>query len=207
MNREKKENVLLALVIIEFIIGTIFMVIYLKLEQESGFKSVFFILCFFMYFTAAIIIIVNELGTKVSKIVKKVSEFVFSITIGIVLRVFDSFFNMASGSRSMEIENITGYEDSVSSVRVRKKRKKANYKRYKLMDNREKVRFLYYKKVTKAVRKGYFFKESDTAFEVKDKLIERKYISEEEKDLGEIYSLSRYDSKSEITDEMVEALK
>ena len=207
MNKEIKEKLILILIAVEFVISWVLMGIYLYLPKDDAYKGLFNALTIMMFFITLITIYIFNMVDKVKKVVKKVAEIVFSLTVGVIFRVFDALLNMTSANRTGNLKVITGYEDKVFSVRERKKKRKANYKSYRKMDNREKVRFLYYKAVTKAVRKGFFFKEADTPFEVNDKLIKRKYYKKGETQLGEIYSVSRYDSESEVTDEMVEVMK
>lgn len=193
----------LVIILVEYLISFVFLVLYLKVFNNV----IFFVLTVGMFFVTLITIHTFGMEEKVKKVLKKVAEIAFNLTIGMLLRAFDALLNMTTGNKNSDLKVITGYEDKVFSVKQRKKKRKANYKSYRLMDNREKVRFLYYKTVTKAVRKGFFFKEADTPFEVNDKLIDRKYLKKSERVLGEIYSVSRYDSESDITDDMVERMK
>ncbi len=207
MNKEIKEKLILTLIVVEFIISCILMVIYLCLPADNPYKGLFNVATILMLFVTLITIYVFNMVDKVKSVVKKVAGVVFNLTIGVIFRVFDALLNMTNASRTGNLKVIKGYEDKVFSVREQKKKRRAHYKSYRKMDNREKVRFLYYKAVTKAVRRGFGFRESDTPFEVNDRLIERKYYKSGEKKLGEIYSVGRYDSESYITDEMVEEMK
>lgn len=207
MNKELKEKLILILIAIEFIISCVLMGIYIYLPRDDAYKGLFNTLTIMMFFITLITIYVFNMTDKVKKVVKKVAEVVFNLTVGVIFRVFDALLNMTTANRTGSLKVITGYEDKVFSVREQKKKRRANYKSYRKMDNREKVRFLYYKAVTKAVRKGFGFREADTPFEVNERLIERKYYKNQETQLGEIYSVGRYDSQCEITDEMVEVMK
>ena len=206
----KKEKVLTVLLIIEVIIGCIFLVLYINEAQNSQNSLVYCSVCVVMFFFTAITLITTDLKSRAQKVIKKAgrfAKFVFDMTIGLVFRIFDALLNMTHTNRNGKLKIITGYQDKEIAVAREKHRRRASYKRYKLMDNREKVRYLYYKIVTKAMRKGFGFKESDTPYEVNGKLVDRKYIKNRDMQLGGIYNISRYDSKSEITDKMVEILK
>ncbi len=207
MNNQLKEKVLIILAVIEAVVGCIFLVLYITEAQNSQNAGIYCTICVAMFFLTAITIIVNDWGVKVVKRAQKIVKFVFDMTIGLVFRLFDALLNMTHADRNGKLKIITGYVDKEFSVGREKRKKRANYKRYKLMDNREKVRYLYYKIVTKAVRKGFGFKESDTPYEVNGKLVNRKYLKNNDMKLGEIYNISRYDSEGEITDKMVEVMK
>lgn len=202
-----KEKLKLVLIIIEFIIGCAFLTLYLILPMDDSFKVVFFVLTITMFFVTLITIHSFGLEDKVKKIVSKAASIIFNLTIGVIFRIFDSLLNMTVGDRIGDLKVITGYEDKVFSVQKKRKKRKAEYKSYRLMDNREKVRFLYYKTVTKAIRKGFFFKEADTPIEVNNRLMQRKYLKNVDMQLSSFYNISRYDSDGVITDEMVEMMK
>lgn len=202
-----KEKLKLILIILEFLIGCVFLAFYLLLPVESPYKSMFFAPTIIMFCLTLITIHHFGMEDKVKKVVKKIASVVFSVTIGLIFKMFDALLNMTTTGKNSDLKVITGYEDNVFSLQKKKKKRKANYKSYRLMDNREKVRFLYYKTVTKAVRKGYAFREADTPFEVNLRLIKRKYLKNQNMQLSGIYNVSRYDSEGIISDEMVEIMK
>ncbi len=207
MKKKIKDILMLILIVVELVASCGFLIVYLGLPMDDPYKVIFFVLTIGMFFITFITIYAFGMTDKVKNVVKKVASVIFALTIGALIRVFDAFLNMATGARNSDLKVITGYEDKVFSVKQKKKKRRASYKSYRLMDNREKVRFLYYKAVTKAIRKGFFFKESDTPFEVNERLIKRKYYKDGQRCLSEMYNVCRYDEMSDITDEMVKEMK
>ena len=202
-----KEKLKLVLIILEFLIGCVLLVFYLLLPLESPYKNMFLIQTVMMFCLTLITIHYFSMEDKVKSVVKKVASVIFNVTVGLLFRIFDTLLNMTTTGKNIDLKVITGYEDNVFSLQKKKKKRKANYKSYRLMDNREKVRFLYYKTVTKAMRKGYAFREADTPTQVNLRLIKRKYLKSQNMQLSGMYNVSRYDSEGLISDEMVEIMK
>ncbi len=202
-----KSILMLVLAFFEIILGTIFLVFYLIEDKSSSLRDAFCILSIIMYVLGFVTIAYNDYGDKVVIIAKKIGRVVFNLTLGLVFRAFDALFNMVAPERTTDLKAIKGYRDNEISIKAKIKKKKANYKSYRKMDNREKVQFLYYKTVTKAIRKGFYFKDSDTPREVNGKMINSKYINVDNRQLGEIYNVSKYNDNAEITDVMVDVVK
>ncbi|MBP3338447.1 MAG: hypothetical protein J6L69_03500 [Lachnospiraceae bacterium] len=211
MNKDdwKKIKKILAWILIgiELVAGFVSFFIYVDLEEGHPHKRIYYWLTLIFLFAAIITIYINDYGNQVISAVKKVASVLYNLTIGFVSRVFDILFNMATGNRESRLKKISGYEDTVYSVDRKRKKRKAEYKKYKDMNNSEKVQFLYYKSVTKAIKKGFYFKESDTAFEVNERMLDRKYLKNSGFELGEIYSVGKYAADGRVTDEMVEKMK
>lgn len=202
-----KSILMLVLAFFEIILATLFLILYL-LEKEGGsLKDALSIMSVMLYVVGSITIAYNEYGDKVISVAKKVGKIIISVTFGLVFRAFDALFNMATGERSSDLKAIKGYKDNEISIKKQNRKKKARYKSYRTMNNREKVQFLYYKTVSKAVRKGFFFKGSDTPREVDNKMVKAKYMKASDGILGDIYGISKYNDGAVITNEMVEAMK
>lgn len=88
-----------------------------------------------------------------------------------------------------------------------KKAAKKRRKKYKDMDNIEKIRFLYEKKITGAMKKGIKIEENMTPGEAGKMLVERKYMNNEGMELIDNYNIARYDDEAVMTDDVVERVK
>lgn len=88
-----------------------------------------------------------------------------------------------------------------------KKASKKRRKKYKDMDNIEKIRFLYEKKITGAMKKGIKIEENMTPGEAGNMLVARKYMNNEGMELIDNYNIARYDDEAVMTDDVVERVK
>lgn len=206
MNR--REKYIFFKVCFEFIVGCILMIFYLLGKPDTLQKDLCFAGCLIAFFLAVLNIINNEhMGKKVYSVVKTVAGFVFDISIGLVIKVFDALLNISSNSRGDRLVNITGYKDNVLKVRADKKKKRARFKNWKNMDNKERVRFLYYKTVTGAIKKGYRFKKWETPNETGEGMIKGRYVKPEKQLVVECYNETRYNDNAVVSHEIVEKLR
>lgn len=88
-----------------------------------------------------------------------------------------------------------------------KKAAKKRRKKYKDMDNIEKIRFLYEKKITGAMKKGIKIEETMTPNETGNVLVAHKYMNNESMELIDKYNIARYDEEAVMTDDVVERVK
>ncbi len=88
-----------------------------------------------------------------------------------------------------------------------KKAAKKRRKKYKDMDNIEKIRFLYEKKIAGAMKKGIKIEETMTPNETGNVLVAHKYMNNEGMELIDNYNIARYDDEAVMTDDVVERVK
>jgi hypothetical protein len=149
----------------------------------------------------------KKAGKKLLKKAENVIKTLFEIVMKIADKLREKFSINSSGSYKLT-HMAKGYVDTkekigaASGKRGRKKRKK-----YKDMNNIEKIRFLYEKKVTGAVKKGIEIEKSLTPNETGERMVERKYMKENGMELIKRYNAARYDDAAEIADEMVERVR
>ena len=114
-------------------------------------------------------------------------------------RVFDFFFKMTQSTRARKgAEEIRGYQDEVNSIagRVIRKWRRPKYKKWKNMNNQEKIRYLYYKSVSRHSKKDMEFTYQKTAWEIYDELKEKNKLKDAEPELFRLYNIVRYRDKS-----------
>lgn len=104
---------------------------------------------------------------------------------------------------------IRDYNDSIEKLDIKSKNKtkKKKRKKYKNMDNIERIRFLYEKKVNGAINKGIKIEKNMTPIESNNKMIQKEYIEKSDIVLAYTYNLARYNDEADITNTMVENIK
>lgn len=141
---------------------------------------------------------------------KKLETALLRLTRGIlrlVKRVMDKL-SFSNGRAYRGARMADGYRDTsekISAVRIKPGRKKR--RKYKNMDNIEKVRFLYEKKVILSVRHGAQLYECMTPNETGRVMIDGGYMKKSGSILIDTYNEARYDSDAVISDEAVENAK
>lgn len=152
----------------------------------------------------------KKLTSRFTKIVNKVGKAARAITKfirNIVRRLMDKFSFGTNGIyKGARLAN--GYVDVKEKAAVGKgKAVRRKRKKYKYMDNVERVRYLYEKKVTGAMKSGIEVEESMTPNEIGGMLVVRRYMKNESMELIDKYNFARYDDEAIITDDMVERVK
>lgn len=104
------------------------------------------------------------------------------------------------------IKGYKDFSDKIDGAYKYKKRKK-KHKKYKLMSNKEKIRFQYEKRLLYSIKKGFQFKSFLTPNEVGKELKENKNIKKDSGELIKIYNKVRYDDKSDIDNETVKSVE
>ena len=117
-----------------------------------------------------------------------------------------SMFGIHSGKGYKGTGLITDYQDISIKVKRNAAQKKPQ-KRYKDMNNSERIRYFYGKLVNRQIKKGFLFRCSFTADEIENRLMEDKKISSSSHILFQTYNEERYDIKADIISEDVEKIK
>lgn len=154
----------------------------------------------------SLILMFGEEGTeKVKKLARRWKNFVEDIRQK-VFRLLSSIFKRGTGGKSTGF--IKGYRET--SVKVAKNRRNAGYghgRAYKDLNPAERIRYYYEKFIIKQRKKGYAFRQTDTAWETGEKLKQQGRISQAAVDLFSRYNEARYNIHAEITSEDVEKAK
>lgn len=154
----------------------------------------------------SLILMFGEEGTeKVKKLARRWKNFVEDIRQK-VFRLLSSIFKRGTGGKSTGF--IKGYRET--SVKVAKNRRNAGYghgRAYKDLNPAERIRYYYEKFIIKQRKKGYAFRQTDTAWETGEKLKQQGRISQAAVDLFSGYNEARYNIHAEITSEDVEKAK
>lgn len=154
----------------------------------------------------SLILMFGEEGTeKVRKLARRWKSFVEDIQQK-VFRLLSSIFKRGTGGKNTGF--IRGYRET--SVKVAKNRRNAGYghgRAYKDLNPAERIRYYYEKFIIKQRKKGYAFRQTDTAWETGEKLKQQGRISQAAVDLFSGYNEARYNIRAEITSEDVEKVK
>lgn len=154
----------------------------------------------------SLILMFGEEGTeKVKKLARRWKCFVEDIRQK-VFRLLSSIFKRGTGGKNTGF--IKGYRET--SVKVAKNRRNAGYghgRAYKDLNPAERIRYYYEKFIIKQRKKGYAFRQTDTAWETGEKLKQQGRISQAAVDLFSRYNEARYNIHAEITSEDVEKAK
>ena len=154
----------------------------------------------------SLILMFGEEGAeKVRKLAHRWKNFVEDIRQK-VFRLLPSIFNRGTGGKSTGF--IKGYRET--SGKVAKNRRNAGYgygRPYKELNPAERIRYYYEKFIIKQRKKGYAFRQTDTAWETGEKLKQQGRISAAAGGLFETYNEARYNIHADITPEDVEKAK
>ncbi len=154
----------------------------------------------------SLILMFGEEGTeKVKKLARRWKCFVEDIRQK-VFRLLSSIFKRGTGEKNTGF--IKGYRET--SVKVAKNRRNAGYRygrAYKDLNPAERIRYYYEKFIIKQRKKGYAFRQTDTAWETGEKLKQQGRITETAGELFAVYNEARYNIQAEITTEDVEKAK
>lgn len=145
----------------------------------------------------------TKIVNKVGKVARAITKFIRNIA-----RRLRDKFSFGTNGIYKGARLAKGYVDVKERAEAGKgKAVRRKKKKYKYMDNVEKVRYLYEKKVTGAMKSGIEVEESMTPNETGDMLVVRRYMKNESKELIDKYNFARYDDEAVITDDMVERVK
>lgn len=124
-----------------------------------------------------------------------------------IMKILEGVFGSRIGKEFKSTAFIRDFQDE--SYRIRKKEKgiRTVRKRYKDMDNRERIRYFYRGLLKKQWKKGFSFSFSNTANEIGRKMEEEKRISEKGRIFFHQYNEARYNMDADITSEEVEKIK
>lgn len=125
-------------------------------------------------------------------------------------RVFEFFFGMTQNTRRAKgAEEIRGYHDQVNSIAagVIRKWRRPKYKKWKNMNNQERIRYLYYKSVRKHSKKDVEFTYQKTAWEIYGELEEKNKLESADPELFQTYNTVRYGKEVQISSEDVNKCK
>lgn len=176
------------------------------LEQDDSTRLWYQILAA-VCLAAALVCAFGEEGTKgLKKAVAACKEF-FQSFAGKIIQAIASIFGMRLGRGYQGASFIRDYRDTSYKVKKENVLRKKAQKRYRDMDNRERVRYFYGKLVNKQIKKGFSFQYSYTANEVGKKLMESEKISHASEILFVKYNEARYNAGANITEEDVEKVK
>ncbi len=198
--------------------------IYIKMAIELAFSIFFYILYFpirntegnyskdlyhILYIVLFIVAIANIRHFKFGQYVGDRIKHGMGIIFGGFVRMIVNIFSLTGGSRRNGNMKIKGYVDTQTHLndKVAFVKKKVRYPKYKTMDNRMKVRYLYYKATGKWQRMGYKYEASMTPNENEVILMKNGHIKKDADKAFLIYNKARYSDKSEVSESDVEILK
>ncbi len=102
---------------------------------------------------------------------------------------------------------IGGYEDTKIRLSAAGRGKKKRRKKYRDMDNKERIRYIYYCLMRKKIKKGYRILLSETPSVTEKNLREEQMLGIGEDKIFSWYRQARYQDSCEITEETVTGLK
>lgn len=144
---------------------------------------------------------------KILDIAEKMMDVIANAIHKIIKKIRDKFSFGTNGSYKGKIM-AKGYVDVKERVGVNEKKgTRRRRKKFKDMDNVEKVRFLYERKMVGAKKSGIKIEESMTPNEAGSMLVKYRHMKNEGMELIDKYNFARYDDEGVITDEMVERVK
>ena len=135
-----------------------------------------------------------------------IKEFVEKF-VGKVVKKIAELLGLTGGRGYGDKRFLQDYKDVSIKIGKTPSKKKKFAKKYKDMDNRERIRFFYSRMMNRQIKKGYKFKPSRTASEHGEILLKYEKISQEGEFLFDSYNVARYNERGIITDENVENVK
>ena len=152
----------------------------------------------------------KRLTDKLTKVMSKVGS-VFSIITKFIRNVIKKIkekFSFGTNGAYKGPRMANGYVDVKEKAAIDKgKAVRRKKKKYKNMNNVERIRFFYERKVTGAMKSGIEVEESMTPNETGTMLVSHKYMKDESMELIDKYNFARYDDEAVVTDDMVERVK
>lgn len=203
--KRKKTYIKIAVCIFFLAAAIIFTIISMEYESSDSTRQwyqMFAAVCI----AGALICVFGEDGAKGLKKAAQNFRSFFQGFAKKIVQKFASMFGMRSGKGYKGTGFITDYQDT--SIKIKKNTvQKKNQKRYKDMNNAERIRYFYVKLLHRQIKKGFLFRCSFTADEIEKQLLEDKKISSCSHGLFQIYNEARYNIKADITSEDVEKIK
>jgi len=184
---------------IVFLITSVILAFYIELAEKSETekKAAEIITIFFLYLSITHMYFEKNIRKN---IILRLKEFIKRKLDNII-----KYFEIRKTKKYRDPEFIKGYTDVSTRIQIspfiRKKKKK--FKNYKNMNNREKIRFLFYKRVKKEVKRGYVFKDYMTPSENIKGMLNDKYLIKNSNEIIDIYNEARYNDKSEVIEDTV----
>lgn len=177
-----------------------------SLEQDDSVRIWYQILAA-ICIAGALVCVFGEEGTKGLKKAATACKEFFQSFAGKFIQVIASIFGVRLGRGYQGASFIRDYRDTSYKIKKNTGFQKRAQKRYKDMNNRERIRYFYGKLVNKQIKKGFSFQYSYTANEVGKKLMENEKISHASEILFVKYNEARYNICADITEEDVEKIK
>ncbi len=109
--------------------------------------------------------------------------------------------------RALHIKNYNDEEVSIGGLSASKKRKRPKFKKWKEMNDSEKIRYIYAKRNIKHIKKGYNYKEAYTPNETLDELIKKNIENKDVVELFVNYYPARYTKKFKADENKITRLK
>lgn len=144
---------------------------------------------------------------RILEIAEKIIDVITNAIRKIIKKIKDKFSFGTNGSYKGK-RMAKGYVDIKEKVGANgRKGARKRKKKFKDMDNVEKVRFLYERKMVGAIKNGIRVEESMTPNEAGSMLVKYRHMKNEGMELIDKYNFARYDDEGVITDDMVERVK
>lgn len=151
--------------------------------------------------------ILLRITRRILEIADKIIEVITNAILKIIKKIKDKLSFGTNGSYKGK-RMAKGYVDIKEKVGANgRKGARKRKKKFKDMDNTEKVRFLYERKIAGAIKNGIRVEESMTPNEAGGMLIKYRHMKNESMELIDKYNYARYDDERVVTDEMVERVK
>lgn len=203
---KKKDIIRFSISILFIVVGIILFSISLRMEYgDSGKNFLQIVSC--MCVVISLITVIGDDGAKgLKKAISAVKDFIGDIVEKIVSKlesIFGSRFGRGYGGNRV----IEDYKDQAFYIGNSGKTKRIRRKKFKDMDNREKVRFFYERLINAKIKKGFLFHSSDSPNEIEEKLKVEKRITDRANEIFSQYNQARYNENSIVTEEQVEKIK
>lgn len=142
---------------------------------------------------------------KLIKAIKKI----LGLAAGLIIDLIAKAYELLSLTTSRGLQQIKGYKDERIKIEYTKEeyKSKIRFKKWKKMDNRERIRYLYAKSIIRWIKAGFDFETYDTPKEIGVKLESQKRMKNEDQPLFDLYNQARYEQNSEIDDDMVNQMQ
>lgn len=193
--KKKKQVIRFLLTVLFLILSGIFVKIYTGMERSNE-NRIWYQFLTGVCLAGAILCLSGESG-----------KVFFASFKDSVRKILEGIFGSRTGKEYHAADYIRGFHDESYHVRKQEKGVRAARKRYKEMDNRERIRYFYSELLKKQRRKGFSFSFSNTANEIGRKMEEEKRISEKGRIFFQKYNEARYNLNADITSEEVEKMK
>lgn len=206
MKKSMKEKLPLIAAVLLFLTAVVCMFFMTKEEPDSEDRLILQVISIVCMALSLVCVVSRDSGKKLKELINTIKEFVEEFVGKIVAKIAE-FLGLTGGRGYGNKRFLQDYKDVSIKIGKPQSKKKRFEKKYKDMDNRERIRFFYSKMMNRQIRKGYKFKPSRTASEHGEILLKYEKISQEGEFLFDSYNVARYDSGGIITEENVENVK